>query len=321
MSSGVDLSHHTGFERVFQQGRLTLGFIMAIESYKGAVPTLANHAKLACRAEQLGFAALWARDVPLLDPNFGDVGQVFDPFVYLGYLAAKTERIALGTSSAVLPLRHPIHLAKAAASVDQLSGGRLLLGVASGDRPVEYPAFDIDFETRGQRFQDTLHALRQLTEETFPKFCTKGLISMDGQTDLLPKPIHNRIPALVTGTSRQSLPWIAQHADGWLYYILDHQTLQTAAKDWQTLVAQHCPGKFKPLLQGMNFDLAANPNEMPQKIHSGYRMGRNALIQFLKEDERIGVSHMAFNLKYCSRPADEVMEELAEFVLPHFPSH
>ncbi|AMZ70483.1 hypothetical protein TK06_04955 [Pseudomonas fluorescens] len=60
---------------------------------------------------------------------------------------------------------------------------------------------------------------------------------------------------------------------------------------------------------------------MPQKIHSGYRMGRNALIQFLEEDERIGVSHMALNLKYGSRPADEVMEELAEFVLPHFPSH
>lgn len=47
----------------------------------------------------------------------------------------------------------------------------------------------------------------------------------------------------------------------------------------------------------MNFDLAANPNEMPQKIHSGYRMGRNALIQFLEEDERIGVSHMALDRK------------------------
>lgn len=88
MSNSVDLSHHTGFERAFQRGRLTLGFIMAIESYKGSVPTLADHAKLACRAEQLGFAALWAREVPLLDPKFGDVGQVFEPFVYLGYLAA-----------------------------------------------------------------------------------------------------------------------------------------------------------------------------------------------------------------------------------------
>ncbi|WP_369991864.1 LLM class oxidoreductase [Pseudomonas xanthosomatis] len=317
----VELSRHTGFAHAFQPGRLSLGFIMAIESYKGAVPTLANHAELACRAEELGFAALWARDVPLLDPNFGDAGQVFDPFVYLGYLAAKTERIALGTSSAVLPLRHPIHLAKAASSVDQLSGGRLLLGVASGDRPTEYPAFNIDFESRGLRFQQTLHALRELSEQSFPKINAEGLINMDGQTDLIPKAVHGRIPAFVTGTSRQQLSWIAQHADGWLYYILDHDTLRRAAKDWQQLVNETSPGQFKPLLQGMNFDLAENPNELPKKIHSGYRMGRNALIQFLREDEKIGVSHMALNLKYGSRPAAEVMEELAEFVLPHFPSH
>lgn len=321
MNTAVDPICRPGFARAFKPGQLTLGFIMAIESYKGAVPTLAKHAELACRAERLGFASLWARDVPLLDPNFGDAGQVFDPFVYLGFLAGKTNRISLGTSSAVLPLRHPIHLTKAATSVDQLSSGRLLLGIASGDRPSEYPAFNIDFESRGQRFQQTLHAFRKMSEESFPRIEYPGHVHMDGETDLLPKAVSGRIPAFVTGTSRQQLSWIAEHADGWLYYILDHDTLRHAAHDWQKLVEATAPGVFKPLLQGMNFDLAENPNEHARKIHSGYRMGRNALIQFLKEDERIGVSHMALNLKYGSRPADEVMEELAEFVLPHFPSH
>ncbi|MDZ4872255.1 MAG: Alkanal monooxygenase alpha chain [Chroococcidiopsis cubana SAG 39.79] len=96
------------------------------------------------QAEQADFAAVWVRDVPLHDPNFGDVGQVFDPFVYLGYLAACTNKITLATGSAVFTLRHPLDLAKAAASIDQLSGGRLVLGVASGDRPVEFPAYGID---------------------------------------------------------------------------------------------------------------------------------------------------------------------------------
>ena len=71
--------------------------------------------------------------------------------VYLGLLAGLTERIALGVASIVLPLRHPAHVAKAAASVDVLSGGRLLLGVASGDRPEEYPALNLPFADRGER--------------------------------------------------------------------------------------------------------------------------------------------------------------------------
>ena len=81
------------------------------------------------------FPPFWLRDVPFNVPSFGDAGQVFDPFVYLGYLAAGTKDIALGVSSIILPLRHPAHVAKAAASADQLSDGRLILGVASGDRP------------------------------------------------------------------------------------------------------------------------------------------------------------------------------------------
>jgi alkanesulfonate monooxygenase SsuD/methylene tetrahydromethanopterin reductase-like flavin-dependent oxidoreductase (luciferase family) len=56
---------------------------------------------------------VWVRDVPLLDPSFGDAGQVFDPFTYLAYLAARTRKVALATGSAVISLRHPIDLAKA----------------------------------------------------------------------------------------------------------------------------------------------------------------------------------------------------------------
>ena len=78
------------------------------------------------------------------------------PFVYLGLLAGKTDRIALGVASIILPLRHPAHVAKAAATADILSGGRVILGVASGDRPQEYPALNIAFGERGERFRSSL---------------------------------------------------------------------------------------------------------------------------------------------------------------------
>lgn len=101
-------------------------------------PDLQRHAELARLADRLGFRALWVRDVPVYDPAFGDAAQVFEVFSYLGYLAGITEHILLGTGAVVLPIREPLLTLKSARSVQRLSGDRLLLGVASGDRPVEY---------------------------------------------------------------------------------------------------------------------------------------------------------------------------------------
>ena len=89
-------------------------------------------------------------------------GRLFDPFVYLGFLAANTNKIALATGSIILPLRHPAHVAKAAATADVLSGGRLILGIASGDRPEEYPALNMSFEDRGQRFRDSFEYIKRM---------------------------------------------------------------------------------------------------------------------------------------------------------------
>lgn len=125
-----------GFNSVFRPNRLSLGLVVPVEAYGNApVPTMERHVERVQLAEDLGFSAVWVRDVPFNVPSFGDAGQVFDPFVYLGLLAGKTREIALGVASIILPLRHPAHVAKAAASIDVLSDGRLILGVASGDRP------------------------------------------------------------------------------------------------------------------------------------------------------------------------------------------
>lgn len=152
-------------------------------------------------AEELGFAAVWLRDVPFNVPSFGDTGQVYDPFVYLGLLAGQTSRIALGVASVVLPLRHPSHVAKAAASVDQLSGGRLILGVASGDRTEEYPALNASFSDRGTRFRDSFDYIERMHEHT-PAFAN-GCGHLDGDIDMLPKPVAGKLPLLITGASQQ----------------------------------------------------------------------------------------------------------------------
>jgi luciferase-type oxidoreductase len=269
------------------------------------------------RAERLGFAALWVRDVPLYDPSFGDVGQIYDPWVYLGYMVRHTRHIALATGSIVLPLRHPLHVAKAAASIDRLSGGRLVLGVASGDRAVEFPAFGLSAEARGERFRDSFELLRRVWEESFPDIDSPfGSLH---QVDLLPKPTGDTLPLLVTGSSRQPMEWIATHSDGWVTYPRPLAVQSDVIAMWKRLVEDHTPGQFKPFVQSLYIDLVEDPHAAPMPIHLGFRLGRIALLDLLKNLEAKGANHVIFNLKYGTRPADEVLEELGAEILPWFP--
>jgi luciferase-type oxidoreductase len=316
---------HKGFARTFQDEKLTIGFILPVEGYpSSAAPTMARHAELTRMADELGFAALWARDVPLYDPNFGDTGQGFEAFTYLAYLAANTKNIALSTGSAVITLRHPLHLGKQASTVDQLSGGRLFLGISSGDRPVEYPSFGLeaDFETRGERFREAFEMFRNATENDFPVGSYPRYGELRGLTDTFPKPVAGRIPALVTGRSRQDMEWIARHADGWFYYFMGPAQVAELTAMWREVVKrENKEPVFKPFAQGFFFDLDPDPNYAPHSIHSGMRVGRNRMVDYLARLEELGVNHVALNLKASRRPAEEVIQELAEFVLPHFPSH
>ena len=163
-------SINRGYNTTFRPGRLSLGVVVPLENYSTSpVPDMNRHVECVQLGEELGFSAIWLRDVPFNVPSFGDAGQLFDPFVYLGLLAASTERIALGVASIVLPLRHPAHVAKAAASVDVLSGGRLILGVASGDRPEEYPALNLSFHDRGDRFRESFDYIMHMWEDAQAK--------------------------------------------------------------------------------------------------------------------------------------------------------
>lgn len=312
----ADLSQHPGYSRVFQPGKLSIGFIMPLESYPDSpFPTLAEHGRLARLADEAGFAALWMRDVPFFDPRFGDTGQMLDPMVYLGYLASQTRNIALGTAGIVLPLRDPIIVAKQAASVDVLSDQRLVLGLSTGDRPTEYPAFAADFDNRAERYREGIGLIRTLTEESFPVGRTRHYGTFRGNLDLIPKPVGPRLPMVVVGRARQDMHWIAKHTDGWIGHLSDFGCLHHLLDDWRK--AGEGLG-FKPYGYGSFFDLAENPDAPLHYIGNRFSVGRNALIDLWSRQQEQGVSHVALNLKPIRRPAEEVIRELAEYVLPHF---
>jgi luciferase-type oxidoreductase len=313
-------------------GPLTIGIDLPLDNDWGSarraagrangVPDLTGHADKAALADQLGFAALWVRDVPLFDPvRFGDAGTVFETFTHLGHLAATTRDAVLGTAAVVLPLRASLLVAKAAATVDVLTGGRFLLGVASGDRPVEYPLFGRDFDARGAAFREAVDTLRAVW--TSPP-AGRGVVvpslerSEQLQLDVLPKPVAGTVPLVVAGRAQQSLEWVADNADAWFTYPRDLAGLAAQLGQWQRLTQDR--GRRKPYFMPLMLDLTEDPGCRPEPIFHGMRTGRHALQDHLGQLTELGVSHLSLSLRYSTRPVEEVLHELAETVLPDFPS-
>lgn len=307
---------HNGFARTFKDSTLTLGLGLPLESYEGSFPkmNLDEQILLAKKAENLGFASLFVRDSPLYDPSFGDVGALYDPWVFLSYVAAHTDRIALGTSSIVTTLRHPLHVAKSAASLDTISKQRLLLGVATGDRPIEFPVFRVDVNEKAALFRESIVVMKKVWQESFPQIQTERVDMLQG--DVVPKPMLSDIPVLGTGYSGQTIDWLAKHTDGWFFYSQGVNEQRELVKKWR-----EADGEFKPFAQAFAIDLSENPNEAPKPIKGGFRAGYKFVIDYLYAYQDAGVNHVMFGLKNSKRPAAEVIQELGEYVVPHFPTN
>jgi len=307
---------NNAYKQTFVANKLSIGLVVPIENYLYNVkPTMHEHIQIVQLVEQLGFKALWLRDIPFDIPSFGDVGQMFDPFVYLGLLSGKTSKIALGVGSMILPLQHPAHIAKAAASIDVLSEGRLILGIASGDRPQEYPALNINYEKRGQGFRKSVEYIQAVWKKD-PLF-QNDFGFLDGNIDMLPKPTSKKVPMLITGASQQDSKYLANNGNGWITYPrLVRQ--QANFIDMCRNSAKKAGSYNKPVSQSLYIDLDENHTLEPQVIHLGYRLNTIQLIKHLKSLEKIGVNHVALNLRFNQADRIKTLKHLAQEVLPVF---
>ncbi|MGR7071951.1 TIGR03571 family LLM class oxidoreductase [Klebsiella aerogenes] len=263
------------------------------------VPDMSEHAERIKLADTLGFRAAWIRDVPLYDPQFGDAANVFEAFTYLGYLSSLTQNILLGTAAVVLPLRQPWLVRKAAATVQALSGDRLLLGIASGDRPVEYPLFGEDYASRGERFRHGVSVLKGETDR-----------QLEPGLELLPaKPTP---PLLVAGLAQQTAQWVGCNMDGWLAYPGQPDEHVSRVKLWRRVAGE------KPYISFIHLDLQDDPNAPIQRHRFGISSGRHGLIQELNAMRDAGVNHIGLHFRRNQRPLAETMQEIGELVLPTF---
>jgi probable F420-dependent oxidoreductase len=114
-------------------------------------------------AEELGYDSVWATEHIIVGPEGVDpYGRVLDPLCTLSWIAGFTERVAVGTSIVLVPLHHPIHLAKEAATLQELSGGRLRLGIGMGWHEDEFRFMGVEFRGRGRRADEALRLMKAL---------------------------------------------------------------------------------------------------------------------------------------------------------------
>lgn len=309
------IREHPGYANVFKPDHLTFGLVAPLEAYPDAPwPTLARHAEAVRLVEDTDFAAIWLRDVPFYDPGFSDTGQVVDPMVYAGWLAARTSRIAIGTAGIVSPLRDPLIVAKQAASIDRLSGGRFILGLATGDRSSEFAAFGSDLGNRIERYRDALGVIRAVTEESFPHHQSQFYGILDGALDMLPKPVAAALPIVAIGRSGQDFTWLRDNTDGWLWHLSDPNKLASVVAEWRG----EGKGCFRPFGYGARFDLLADADAPLEIKQATLRGGRKALIEHWKRQRAEGVNHVMLHLKPLQRPFEDAIAEMAEHVLPEF---
>jgi probable F420-dependent oxidoreductase len=144
---------------------------------------------------------------------------ILDGVVSLAFLAAQTERIRLVTGIVILPQRNPLVLAKQLASVDVLSGGRLVFGLGVGYLEPEMSAIGVPMERRGRRADEYLAAVRALWEQEKPSFDGE-FVSFSG-VNAYPRPIQRPLPVIVGGRTPAAHRRAVRRADGWYGYWLD----------------------------------------------------------------------------------------------------
>lgn len=172
--------------------------------------------RMAQAAEDLGWDTAWGSDHTIVPhPYLERFSEMFyEIFTSLAYVAARTKRIRLGTSVLLLPYRHPVSLAKQVASLDQLSGGRTIIGIAAGWMQEEFEVLDLPFRERGRRHDEAARALIHIWTSDSPVF--QGEYYRFSGFAFSPRPLQRPYPPLwIGGNDRRALRRVVEFGTGW----------------------------------------------------------------------------------------------------------
>jgi probable F420-dependent oxidoreductase len=274
------------------------------------------------RAEDRRLDSVWVtdhvivpRDVPVIYRD-----DMLDPLAVLPWLAGVTERIALGTSVVILPYRSPIPVAKLLASVDVLSGGRLIVGAAIGWLEGEFAALGVPFRERASRSDEALELFRTLWTQERPGLETKHYRLHDLQVSPMPlqKP---RPPLWIGGSSEGAFRRVARLGDGWHATAATHdafrQGKEAVRRFWKEA------GREGEPVWSLRIPVFVDGVHRPA-VDMSFLRGRatvsgpvSRVIETLRGFQALDVSHVALEVSYSTYPAIlETIDILAGEVKP-----
>jgi len=171
--------------------------------------------RAAVQAEDLGFADVWVSEHVILpkDAPYPPSPSFYEPILTLAWAAAATKRVRLGASVIVLPMHHPVPMAKQVATLQLLSGGRVIFGIGVGWLEAEFAAMGVPFRERGRRTDESIALMRALWRDDPVSFQTKYVSTEISNMRMEPKP--QPIPIWVGGSSDAALARAVKLCDGW----------------------------------------------------------------------------------------------------------
>jgi probable F420-dependent oxidoreductase len=204
-----------------------VGFGLAVRNFTPytATPEIREVLDYAGRAERLGFSSLWAWDHILLGSK--TPFPFLESLSVLAALAVTTDKVRLGTGVLVLPLRNPVVLAKVTSTIDRMSDGRLVLGVASGWYEREFESVGVPFTERGRVFERNAEILKRFWTEERVSGSEDGMVFRS--VVMLPRPVQQPRPQLLFGGYVDKvLRRVATMSDGWLTYFYPPESFTRA---------------------------------------------------------------------------------------------
>lgn len=274
-------------------------------------------------AEDLGYDSVWVMDHLF---NSGYIRErledkpYYHPLATLSYLSATTKRVLLGTSVLVLPYHNPVELAKYAATLDQMSGGRLTLGVGVGAMTEEFAALGIPMGRRGSLTDESIAIMKELWTNPLPSFHNRNWDFSD--LWFSPKPLQRpHIPLWIGGSSPGALRRAATRGDGWHPSGLSPEDFSMGRQEIrkQADAAGRDPDSLTMSIRlevevhgGPSSSRAADRSRLP-----GHDPG--AMTGALAAYQTAGMDHVVLALNSGDVPAlTTIMERIARDVLPQF---
>jgi probable F420-dependent oxidoreductase len=259
-------------------------------------------------AEALGYASMWANDHVIAPADQADVGHIIEPLITLASLIHLVPRVQLGTSVLVLPQRQAIVVAKQAAALDVLSGGRFILGVGVGWLREEFQFLNADFARRSAVTDEAIRAMRVLWREERASF--QGQFHAFSDAVFFPKPTSGGPPLWVGGNSPQAIRRAARFGDAWVPFGIGLDDFRFGVETLRTMATG---GSLPTIAAHMRIHVSTDGK--PASAHVAGRA--ETIVAALQQYRQAGLEYLICD--FVAESVDDLvrqMQVMAEEIIP-----